>query len=123
MSETFSVKKRCMSFYYAVRGIFTLLRSQHNAWIHLFATILVIGLGIFFHVTTLDWIFLVMAIAMVWVAEGVNTSIEFLCNQVSTDHHPLIEKSKDVAAGAVLIAAIAAAIIGLFVFIPYFARR
>jgi diacylglycerol kinase (ATP) len=119
MSAPFSVKKRFHSFTYAIKGIGTLLRSEHNAWIHLVATSAVIGAGVFFHVSKTKWLFLVVAVAMVWCAEAFNTAIELLCDHVSQEHQPLIGKSKDVAAGAVLIAAMAATVIGLIIFVPH----
>ena len=93
-----------------------MLRSQHNARIHAFATIVVISLGISFNVTRTEWCFLIIAVMAVWIAELLNTAFEFLADVASPDFHPLVETAKDVAAGAVLIAAIGSAIIGLLIF-------
>lgn len=86
-------------------------------------TILVIAGACFFSVSKLDWIFLILAMGLVWIAEALNTAIEVLCNRVSQEHDRLIQKTKDVAAGGVFIAAITAACIGIFVFYPYFSAK
>lgn len=117
--STFSFAARIKSFRYAFAGIAVLIKSQHNTWIHLLATILVISCGLFFQIDSVEWCLVILAILAVWVSEALNTAIEFLCDAVSPAPHPLIQKSKDVAAGAVLISAIGAVIIGLIVFLPY----
>jgi diacylglycerol kinase (ATP) len=118
--STFSFAARIKSFNYAFAGIAVLIKSQHNARIHLLATILVIGCGLFFQIDFVEWCLAILAILAVLVSEALNTAIEFLCNAASPTPHPLIKKSKDVAAGAVLISAIGAIIIGLIIFLPYF---
>lgn len=117
----FRLRDRAASFLPACRGVPLVLRSQHNAWIHLAATLAVIILGLVCDVSRRDWLWLVLAIAMVWMAEAINTAIEAVCDRVSTQVHPLVRNAKDAAAGAVLIAAVAAAVIGLLVFWPYLA--
>jgi diacylglycerol kinase (ATP) len=112
------LKKRTDSVKYAVNGIFVIIKTQHNAWLHLLITIIVATTGFLLKIDNSEWIVLVLAIITVWVAEGLNTAIECLGDIVSSDYHPLIGKAKDVAAGAVLIAAIGAAIIGCIVFLP-----
>jgi diacylglycerol kinase (ATP) len=107
---------------YAGRGIWTLLESQHNAWIHALATLLVVSLGLGLQIARLEWAALVLAMVAVWTAEAFNTALEFLSDAASAEFHPLIGKAKDVAAGAVLICALGALAVGLLVFAPYFAR-
>ena len=116
----FSIKARLNSIADALTGIGHLIRGQHNAWIHLVATILVISLGFYFSVSTMAWTALVLAISIVWLAEGMNTAIEVLADAVSKEQNALIAKAKDVAAGAVLLTATGAAVIGALVFYPYF---
>ena len=116
--EAFSVRKRIESFGYAIRGIATLFSSQHNAWIHAAATLAVVCLALSLRLDRLEWALLVTAIAMVWAAEAFNSALEWLCDVVSPEHHPLVEKAKDVAAAAVLIASLAAAIVGCLVMGP-----
>lgn len=119
MSSSFSFIARLLSFKFAFAGLWVMLKTQHNCWIHAIATATVVGVGLFLHITLQEWALLVIAIMMVWVAEGFNTAIEFLADMVSTEFHPLIKKTKDVAAGAVLIAAIGAVLVGLLLFLPY----
>jgi len=83
---------------------------------------MVIMAGFLFRVTAIEWVMLIFAIAMVLIAEALNTAIELLCDFVSPDRQELIRKTKDVAAGAVLLAAIGAASIGLIIFQPYFSN-
>lgn len=110
---------RIRSFGDAFVGIWTLLRSQRNAWLHLCATGAVVALGVWFGVTRLEWCLLILAMIAVWASEGLNTSVECLADKVSPEFDPQIKHSKDVAAGAVLLSAIGSAIIGILVFFPY----
>ena len=118
-NEQFSARGRIRSVSHALSGISVMLSGQHNAWIHLVATILVLAAGFFFDVSRIEWCILVLAIVSVWVAEALNTAVELLCDVASPDFHPLVKKSKDIAAGAVLLCAIGAVVIGLLVFGPY----
>ncbi|MFZ1713634.1 MAG: diacylglycerol kinase family protein [Nitrosomonas sp.] len=115
----FSIRNRCKSFGYAFSGIRILIGSQHNAWIHALMSVIVIMAGFLFQVTAVEWMLLVFAITIVFIAEALNTAIELLCDFISPDYQELIKKTKDVAAGAVLIAAIGAAVTGLIIFLPY----
>lgn len=109
-------KKLYRSFSYALSGIKQLFVGQQNARIHLIATFVVIIAAFWANVTVNGWIALIFAIGLVLVAEGINTAIEHLANSVSTAFHPEIKKAKDIAAGAVLIAATIAVAIGIIVF-------
>jgi len=117
--KNFTIKSRIKSFAYAFNGIKRLLLSQHNAWIHLVITVFVVVLGFVLQLSTVEWCLIVLAMMIVWTAEGVNTAIEFLSDAVSENHHPLIESAKDIAAGAVLISAIGAVVIGILVLYPH----
>jgi diacylglycerol kinase (ATP) len=116
----FSITKRMNSFGHAFRGLGFMLRTQHNAWIHLVATAAVIGVGLWLNISFYDWRWIILAIGFVWVAEIVNTAFEHLCDVVQPEFHVSVKAAKDVAAGAVLVAACVAAIIGLLVLLPYF---
>ena len=116
--EHFSWAARARSFGFAFRGVVTLLATQHNAWIHAAASVAVVALGVALGVSRLEWALLVFAIALVWTAEGLNTALEWLCDAAAPEYHPLVKKAKDVAAAAVLLAAIGSALIGLLVFGP-----
>lgn len=113
------LKKRINSFRYAVRGIFFVLREPHFR-IHLLALVLVIGLGLFFSISRTEWCAVLLVSSLVLVAEAVNTAIEQLANRVTPDFDSSIGRVKDIAAAAVLIAAIFAVVVGVFVFFPYF---
>lgn len=109
------VSGRLRSFGFAFAGLRAVLTTQPNAWIHALATLLVVGLGLFLDVGRHDWCWLVAAIAVVWLAESFNTALESLADAAIPDSHPLVRRAKDSAAAAVLVAAIAAALIGLLV--------
>ena len=112
------LKKRLNSFRYAFAGIASLLGSQPNARIHLLATAFAIAAGFYFGLSKTEWCLVVLAITSVFAAEAFNTALEHLTDLVSPDYHPLAGKAKDVAAGAVLFAAIGAASVGVLVFLP-----
>ena len=114
------LRKRINSFGYAFKGIASLLKREHNAWIHCIAIMVVTLAGLHFGITRTEWCIVCLCFGIVLAAEGFNTAIERLVDLVSPDFHPVAGDVKDVAAGAVLICAIAAAIIGMIIFIPYF---
>ncbi len=118
-SPSFSLLARGKSFNYAMQGIVFMLKTQHNAWIHFIATLAVTGLGYYFHINAEDWRWLIVAIIMVWVAETFNTAIEYVCDVVSPNHSDAVKYAKDIAAGAVLICAFGAVLIGFLTFFPY----
>ncbi|MGI9286261.1 MAG: diacylglycerol kinase family protein [Pseudomonadales bacterium] len=119
MRKPFSLKDRATSFVYAGRGIVTLLRTQHNTWLHCVATLLVAGAAYALDVTRNDCLWLLLAVVLVWLTEAFNTAVEFVADAVSTDYRLEIKHAKDVAAAAVLLAAMFAVVVGLAVFIPY----
>jgi len=119
---SFSFKRRAKSFLYAFRGAKHLLSTQHNAWLHAVSTVGVVFAALLLHVSKGDWVLLIIAMALVWMAEAMNTAIEFLADEISEEHREKIGKAKDVAAFAVLISAIASVAIGAIVFIPHIAR-
>ncbi|HYW76726.1 MAG TPA: diacylglycerol kinase family protein [Gammaproteobacteria bacterium] len=118
MTDPFQIARLPHRLADALRGIYRLLRTCANARIHLLATVSVVGLGLWLKLTRADWLWITLAIAGVWTAEGINSAIETLADRISRDHDVLIREAKDLAAGAVLIAALGAAAIGLIIFIP-----
>ncbi|MBP6011584.1 MAG: diacylglycerol kinase family protein [Alphaproteobacteria bacterium] len=118
MPNPFTIIARLKSISFALAGIATMLRTQHNAWIHLAATIAVIAAGLWFQISSGEWVAVVLAIVVVWMAEGLNTAFELLCDVASPQFHPLVKQAKDVAAAAVLIAAVGAVVIAALIFWP-----
>jgi diacylglycerol kinase len=112
------LKERLLSFKYAFQGIVVLFKTQPNAIIHLILAAFAVGLGIFFRISLLEWVVLVLAITVVLALEAVNTAIELLTDLVSPNFHPLAGKAKDVAAAAVLVGAMGALVIGICLFMP-----
>ena len=109
---------RIAAFGHAFRGWGYVLKTQHNAWIHSSVAAIVILLGLWLELPARDWAVLVLTIAMVFMAEFINTSIEAVVDLASPVHHPLAKVGKDVGAGAVLVAALAAVLIGLLILGP-----
>lgn len=118
MSET--GKMFIKSFSNAARGIVYLFKSQFNARIELIITIVVIVAGILVGISNIEWIIILLCIALVMGLEGINTAIEIFADKLHPGFDIKIGKAKDVAAGAVLIASIVAAIIGFIIFVPKF---
>lgn len=112
------IVSRITAFGHAFRGWGYVLRTQHNAWIHSVIATVVIVLGLWLGLPPRDWAVLVLAIAMVFTAEFINTSIEAVVDLASPVHHPLAKVGKDVGAAAVLVAALAALLIGLLILGP-----
>jgi diacylglycerol kinase (ATP) len=110
---------RYNSFKFAFKGMIAVFRSEPNMHLHVIASVVVFVMAYRFEVTRTEWCLLVFCVGLVWAAEIFNTSIETLTDLVSPEHHVLAGKTKDLAAGAVLMAAITAAIIGLIIFVPY----
>ena len=102
----------------AFRGMYVAFKATRHAFIHLFATLIVIILGFYFKVSSFEWIALIFAIGFVLVSEIFNTAIEIDIDLTSPEYHPYARDTKDVAAAAVLLSAFVAVIIGLIVFLP-----
>lgn len=119
LKDSFSPRRLWRSFSCAFRGILLLFSQTPNAVIHALATIVVILLAIYFHITAAEWQMLLLCIALVLSLEAVNSALETLGDEVTKEYSPLIRNAKDLAAGAVLIAAFFAVVIGLIIFIPY----
>lgn len=117
--KKFSAGARARSFRYAFNGLKLFFTTQHNSWIHLLAGFSVIAAGFFFGISKTEWLFVVVAISLVMITEMLNTAIEFLVDFVSSEYNELAGKVKDLAAGAVLFAALMAVVIGAMVFLPY----
>ena len=112
------ITSRYHSFRYAFLGWGYVLKTQRNAWIHSLVATLVILMGLWLGLTPQNWAILVITIAMVFTAEFINTAIEAVVDLASPTHHPLAKVGKDVGAAAVLVAALAAMLVGLLILGP-----
>ena len=114
------LKSRINSFRYAFQGIRQLFRSEPNALIHLIATIIVIATGFYFDLSSAEWLWIVLAIALVFTAELFNSALEYLSDVVSPGYNEKIKHAKDLAAGAVLVTSIFAVVVAILIFYPKF---
>lgn len=122
MSPRSYFQRRRESFGHAARGVRLVVTTQPHARIHLAAAAAVALAAWLLDASALEWCALLLAIALVWACEAINTAIEFTVDLASPEHHPLAGKAKDAAAGAVLLAACLAAVVGAIVFVPKLAR-
>jgi len=120
--KKFSISKRLESFKYALNGLRILIVEEHNARIHLVAAVCVVIAGLFFNISSYEWIGVILSIGLVFSLEIINTSIENIADFVSPDKHEIIKKIKDLAASGVLISAITALAVGLVIFLPKILR-
>jgi diacylglycerol kinase len=110
--------QRLRSFKYAIQGIIAFLRSEPHARIHAVATVLVVLAAWYYKLSGHQWIAILIVIALVWITEMFNTVIEKIMDHLSPEYHPRVKWIKDVAAGAVLVAALIAVITAAIIFIP-----
>lgn len=106
------------SFKYALMGIDEAFKQEKNLKIHTLAMILVVGAGLFFNISVVEWLFCLVAFALVIGAEMINTSYEEMVNLLSPEKQKSAKYAKDIAAGAVLIFAFFSLVIGLIIFVP-----
>lgn len=118
MSAQERTRSRLASFSHAFRGWWYVLRTQHNAWLHALASLVVAGMGLYLRIGRQDWALLLLAMGLVWMAEFLNTALEAVVDLASPETHPLARVGKDVGAAAVLIAALTAALVGLLILGP-----
>ena len=112
------LKHHTISFKHALSGIWTALITQTNVRIHFIIGSLVLFAAVYLHISLDHFIDLFLAISLVMTSEMVNTALEFISDAVTLEHNLYIKQAKDVSAGAVLLSAIFAAIIGLIIFVP-----
>ncbi|AIM37335.1 diacylglycerol kinase family protein [Sphingobacterium sp. SG20118] len=117
-NRKFSFQDRAKSFTYAFDGFKVLFAEEHNARIHLVATVVTVIAGFYFDISTVEWMIILLCIGSVFALEIVNSAIENLADLVCQEQNSLVKKAKDLAAAAVLVAAIVAAIIAIIIFIP-----
>lgn len=104
---------------YATNGIIYFFKTERNGRIQAIIALLVVGAGVYFHISTVEWCFILASIGLIISLEMVNTAIERICEMLSKDYHPTVKIIKDLAAGAVWWSALVAALIGAFIFIPH----
>lgn len=117
-SNKFSLKSRLGSFKFAFRGLWSLLKNEHNSRIHLIAAIIAICTGVILKISIIEWSILILVIGIVFLTELLNSSLENLADIIDPEWNEHIKKAKDYAAAAVLISAIIALIAGGLIFIP-----
>ena len=115
----YSFKKQLKSFTFAWKGILTCAGHEQNITFHLIAAIIVLAAGFCFGISRTEWMVVMLCIGTVIAAELFNSAIERLVDMVSPEWEKIAGEVKDIAAGAVLVTAIAAAIVGIIVFLPY----
>ena len=120
--KKFSLTRQLKSFTFAFEGIRVLWKEEHNIRIHIIAAFLALIAGLFFQIQVYEWIAVILVIAFIIVTEIINTSIEHLADVVSPGIDNQIKKIKDIAAAAVLIAAISAVVVGVIIFLPKIIR-
>ena len=113
------MKKLILAIRFAVNGLRYALRYENNFRIELCIAVMVTCAGIIFKISHTEWLICIINIGIVLSAEIFNTSVEKLCDLVSTEINPLIKIIKDTSAAAVLVSAIAASLCGAFIFIPH----
>lgn len=110
--------KRIQSFKYALNGIIRFFSHETNGKIQLAAAVIAISTGFILNIDRAEWIALIFCCGWVLGLEMINTAIEKTCDLISIDYHPMIKTIKDVAAGAVLVSAVASLVIGVIIFLP-----
>ncbi|AMY04667.1 diacylglycerol kinase [Staphylococcus condimenti] len=106
-------------FKYPIQGLITIIKKDLNFLLHLITAVIVILAGIFFGISKIEWIVIILVIALVLAFEAINTAVEYVVDLVTDEYKPLAKRAKDTAALSVLIISIAAGTIGLIIFIPY----
>jgi diacylglycerol kinase (ATP) len=120
--KEFSILRRATSMRHAVRGVGVYMRITPNFWVHALTFLVVALLGFIFCISTMEWALLVLANGVVFAAEAFNSALEIDMNLTHPGEHPMVRDTKDIAAGAVLIAGIFAWVIDLIILLPYLFR-
>ena len=115
----FNITNRTKAFAYAIAGLIYVFKTAHAIWIQTAIAACAVFVGIYLKISASDWRWIALAIALVWLTEIMNTAVESVCDALHPEHHPMIGKAKDAAAGAVLMAGIGAVVIGVLTFWPY----
>ena len=117
--KNFSMLARMKSFRHALRGLHVFVQKTHNSWVEIFIGIVLFASGVHFSISEGEWFALIGSIFMLIMAEAFNTAIEVHMDLTSPELHPAAKDTKDIAAGAVLIAAMLVCIITIIIFVPH----
>ena len=117
-SPKFSLKSRFNSFRFAISGLSSLLKNEHNSRIHLVAAVISIGMGILLKISLTEWALLIIVIGIVFITELINTSLETIADIIDPQWNKMIMMAKDYSAAAVLVSAIVALVAGCLIMIP-----
>lgn len=116
--DKFSLKSRLQSFRFALKGLRSILKYEHNSRIHFVAAIAVIILGLLLKIDLIEWSLLTIVIGMVFITELLNSSLESFADSLKPEWNDIIGRAKDYSAAAVLIAAIISLVVGVIIFVP-----
>lgn len=111
------------SFSFAISGILTAIQKERNMRFHLISSLIVLGLSFYFSISKIEWLFILFTIGGMFALELMNTAIERVVDLVTAEYHPLAKQAKDIAAGAVLVYAILAVIVGIIIYLPYVLKQ
>ncbi|MFM7088346.1 MAG: diacylglycerol kinase family protein [Candidatus Paceibacterota bacterium] len=117
-NKRFSLVARLRSANHAWRGLGIVFRTTHNLWLQIIFGVLAIYAGFVLQISITEWLFLVCAIGLVVITETLNTAFEVDIDLTSPEFHPYARDTKDIAAGAVLLAVLLAVVVGGIIFIP-----
>ena len=117
-TDKFSLKSRLLSFKFAIQGLKSLLKNEHNSRVHLVAMIVAMSLGAILNISTIEWLILIIVIGIVFLSELFNSAIETIADFVQPERDEKIRIVKDYSAAAVLISAVISLIAGGIIFIP-----
>ncbi|WP_409270695.1 diacylglycerol kinase family protein [Neobacillus sp. SCS-31] len=112
------LRRLLKSFGYAITGILTAAQKERNMQIHIAAGFAAVCLSIFFSISKMEWLFILLAIGGMLALELMNTAVERVVDLVTKDFHPVAKQAKDIAAGAVLVYACLSILIGVIIFLP-----
>lgn len=113
------IKSRAKSIVYAIKGFFLLIRNEEAILVHIILTSILVVLGLFFKIDATQWAIQFISLSVLFVAEGMNTAIEKICDFIHPDFHKKIGEIKDVSAGVVSFAMLFVLIISIFIYLPY----
>ena len=116
--DKFSLKSRLGSFKFAVHGLVSLIKNEHNSRIHLIVALAAIIIGIILNLNQYEWALLIVVIGIVFISELLNSSIESLADHINPEWNELIRRAKDYSAAAVLVSAVIAIVVGALIFLP-----